>query len=245
MLLDARTGQCLWTHCSIGDTTLSGELPSLRGRGDLLFYVQPANVGYYLQRLDRATGGPVWPRPRLLTAKTVDPNAWNFDAEAVYGIEDHRLIARSRADGEVLWRRTLPAGAVWQARRIGDYLVVIPHSPTRVARFRFRLPLGAVQWVSGSLLAPGAVSPMSCYDPKTGQLIERLNFRIETPVRTVLAKRRIQEENSPAWMVRTSSLLASADGPVVRLASPQPFVALGREVWGLTGSRLRLSEPNR
>ena len=230
---DARTGQYQWTHRLAGASTLSGELPLLLGRGNLLLCVQPANIGYFLQRLDRASGKAVWPQPRLLAAKTLDLSAWTFDAEAVYSIEDRWLIARSVADGEILWRQRLPADG-GQARRVGDYLAVWPPAFGSETRFRFRSPLGTVQWDLGTALAPEAVFPLSCYDPKTGQLVQRLHFRIESPVRTALAKRRSAEEDAPAWMARTSSLLASTDGPVIRLGSPRPFVAIGSEVWGLT-----------
>ena len=235
-LLDSRTGKCLWTHLSDQSTTLSGELPSVLGRGDVLIHVQPRNAGYYLQRLDRATGKSLWPHSQRIAAKTLDLNVWTFDSQALYGIEDRFLIARSLTDGKVLWRRALPAGATWQARRIGDYLAVCACACTTTARFRFRSPLGAVQWDVGSLLAPDAISPLSCYDPKTGQLIQRLNFRIESPLRTTFGKRSIPQEGGRSWIVQTSSLLASERGPVIRLDSPRPFVALGGEVWGVDRS---------
>jgi len=235
ILLDARTGQCLWTHRPPGVTTRSGELPSVQGRGHLLLCVQPANIGYFLQRLDRVSGKAVWPRPQLLAAKTLDRGAWDFDAEAVYTIEDRLLVARSLADGNVLWRRPLPI-ANGQVRRVGDYLAVWPKTFDSETQFRFRSLLGTVQWDLGPLLAPEAVFPLSCYDPKTGQLVQRLNYRIESPIRTALAKRRLPEEGEHTWMLRVSSLLASEDGPVIRLDAAWPFVALGGEAWGLNSS---------
>jgi outer membrane protein assembly factor BamB len=235
VLLDARTGHSLWTHRLAGDTTSSGEMPSLLGRGDLLLCVQPANVGYYLQRLDRFSGKFLWPRPRLLTAKTLDPSAWTFDAEAVYSIEDRSLIARSLTDGQIRWQRPLPSAA-WKARRVGDYLAVSPQAFGAEMRFRFHSPLGAVQWHLDSLLAPEAICPVSCYDPKTGQLIQRWHFRLQSPVRTTLDKRFVREEGGRVRILRTSSLLASEHGPVIRLDSPRPFVAVGGEVWGLSAT---------
>jgi hypothetical protein len=198
--------------------------------------VQPANIGYLLNRLDRGSGKAVWPRPRLLTAKRLDPSAWTFDTEALYSIEDQLLIARSLADGEILWQRPLPTDAL-QVRRVVDYLFVAPQGFGPEARFRFRSPLGTVQWELGSLLAPEAVCPLSCYDPKTGQQIQSLHFRMESPARTTLEKRFLEEEGGRVRIVRTSSLLASADGPVIRLDSRRPFVAIGGEVWGLNGER--------
>jgi hypothetical protein len=239
VLLDERAGQCVWEHEWPEGTTPSGELPSVLGRGNLLWYVQPANIGYYLHRLDRATGKSIWPRPQLLTAKTVEVGSWAFDTEALFSIEDHLLVARSLTDGGVLWQRPLPVsdslllpGDAWQAKRVGDYLAVWPQA-SAAARLRFRTPLGPLQWDLGSLAFPETVFPVSCYDPKTGQLIQRLNFRIESPARTTPMKQTMQGERGRTWMVRTSSVLASVDGPVIRLDSPRPFVAVGGEVWGL------------
>ncbi len=234
--LDAQTGQCLWTYRLPGVTTLSGELPSVLGQGNLLLCVQPANIGYFLQRIDRATGKAVWPRPQLLAAKTLDLGAWAFDADEVYILEDRSLIARSVVDGEVLWRRSLP-DAGGQLRRVGDYLAVSPHALGSAAQIRFCSLLGTVQWDLNSLLAPEAVFPLSCYDPKTGQLVQRLQFRMESPMRTTWVKPRVQNEGARAWIVRTSSLLASKEGPVIRLNSPRPFVSVGGEAWGLTETR--------
>lgn len=234
-LLDTQSGQCLWTHRLDGFTTRSGEIPSMLGRGKMLLCVRPANVGYFLQRLDRNSGKTVWPRSRLLTAKTVDLSTWTFDDDAVYGIEDSWLTARSLTDGEILWRRPLPDGS-WQARRVGAYLAVWPQELGFEARFRFRSLLGTVQWDLGPLLAPDADFPLSCYDPKTGQVVQRLHFRVESPVRSTAAKRKIQRDGDRIWIARTSCLLASEDGPVVRLDSPRPFVAIGSEVWGLSAT---------
>jgi outer membrane protein assembly factor BamB len=237
VLVDAHTGKCLWTHRAAGDSTLSGALPSVLGRGEVLIYIQPANMGNYLHRLDPATGKAIWPQPLLLTAKTLDVSDWTFDPQALYGIEDRFLIARSLANGEVLWRRALPAGGAWQARRVGDYLALLPQASPATTRFRFRSLLAAVQWELGSLLAPDAISPVSWYDPKTGQLVQRLNFRIEAAPRTTFRTRTISQEESRTRTVRTSSLLASQDGPAIHLATPRPFVALGGEIWGLTATQ--------
>jgi hypothetical protein len=242
VLLDARTGQPLWTHTLTGGTTLSGEVPQVMGHDDVLLCVRPANVGYFLQRLDRATGKSIWSQPCLLNMKSLNLTAWTFDHEAVYGVEETSLIARSLADGRVLWRRPLEGANGWQARRMGDYLTVWPMPSVEDAVFRFRSPLGAVQWKLGPLLTPEAVFAVACLDPKTGPLIQRLNFRIETPARTAWERRRTASSGRFV-AARTSALLASADGPMVRLNSPQPMIASGGEVWGLTvGAEVRDAE---
>jgi outer membrane protein assembly factor BamB len=236
VLLDALTGQSRWTHTLNGETTRSGEVPQVLGRGDMLLLVVPMNFGYFLQRLDRATGKPVWPRPHLLTMKTLDTFAWAFDREAVYFVEDRSLIARSLADGRVMWQHPLDAADGWHVRRVGDFLMVYPVPSGGESQFRFRSPLGSVQWKVDSSLKHEAVFTVACHDPKTGKLVQRLNFRIESPARMTCAARSIGEDRRRSLVIQASSLLASEDGPVVRIASPRPFVAVGGDVWGLSAA---------
>ncbi len=237
VLLDGRTGTVRWTRTLTTGTTLSGEIPQLLGGGDLLLCVTPTNIGYELQRLDRATGKPVWPQPYLLAMKTLDTSGWSFDHDTVYFAEDRLLTARSLADGGGLWQRPLEPGASWRVRRVGDFLAVYPVLPAAREQLRFRSPLGPVQWNMDRSLTPEAVFPVLCCDPKTGERIERLNFRIESPARLRIGKRRTGGEDRPSLVVQASSWLAGADGPVVRLATPRPFIAAGGEVWGLSPAR--------
>ncbi len=236
VLLDTQTGQCLWTYRLTGVSTRSGELPSVVGRGNLLLCVEPANIGYFLQRIDRASGKAIWPRARLLDAKLLDIDALTFDADAVYAIEGSLLTARSLVDGETLWRNPLPVGD-GHVRRVGEYLAVFPKALGSPSRSRFRSLLGTVEWNGISLLAPETVIPVLCFDPKTGQIMQRLHFRIESPIRTTLEKRRTPQQSDWAWILRSSSLSASKDGPVIRLDVPRPYVAFGGEVWGFSGER--------
>jgi hypothetical protein len=235
-LIDNRTGQTLWTHTLPTGTTLSGEYPQALGRGDVLFVVKPANIGYFLQRLDRASGKSLWDHPILLTGKTVDLNTWTFDQEAVYGIEERSLTARSLTDGKVVWQRSLDGAGGWQVRRVGDSLMVWPRPSAEDARFRFRSPLGALQWNLGPLLTPESVFTVGCRDPKTGQLVQRLNFRLESPARTTWRGRTTERFGGRVLMARTSSLLASEHGPMVRVDSPRPMIAAGEGVWGLSAA---------
>jgi outer membrane protein assembly factor BamB len=236
VLLDSRTGAVRWTHSLTAGTTLSGEVPQVLGGGDLLLCVTPTNVGYYLQRLDRATGKPVWPQPCLLALKTLDTTAWTFDREAVYFVEGRKLIARSLADGAGLWQRPLEPAGTWRVRRVGDFLAVHPVPPAAGEQMRFRSSFGSVQWNVDASLTPEAVFPVLCCDPKTGERIERLNLRIESPARIRLVKRSTGGDRVPSLVVQASSLFAGEDGPVVRLAAPRPFVAVGGEVWGLSAA---------
>jgi outer membrane protein assembly factor BamB/tetratricopeptide (TPR) repeat protein len=232
-LIDARTGRLAWTHVLPGGTTRSGEAPQLVGRGSLVLLATPANVGYFLQRLDRASGKALWPRPRLLTMRRLDVSTWTFDQEAVYLADDHELMALSLADGQERWNVSLSAAGSWQLRRDDAALFVYPSTAAAEARFRFRSGLGVVQWNWGPALVPEAAFGLECRDPKSGQLVQRLRFRIETPPRTT-TQRRTTEAGGRSLVLQTSSYLASAEGPVVHLARSGTFIAVGGEVWGLS-----------
>jgi outer membrane protein assembly factor BamB len=234
ILVDARTGRVLWTYAVPGGTTQSGEAPQLTGRGRLLLLAIPTNVGYFLQRLDRASGKALWPRPRLLTLRALDVSTWTFDQQAVYLADEQELMAFSLADGRARWRVPLSATGVWQVRHGESILFVCPSTSGPEGRIRFRSPLGRVQWKWDPALVPEAVFGLECRDPDTGQLVQRLAFRVHSPPRTATQRRVTQEGGGRSLVLQTSPFLASAEGPVVRLADSGTFVAVGGEVWGLS-----------
>ncbi len=210
-LLDAKTGRRQWIYRPPGGTVFSGEMPSVLGNGNALFFVQPLNVGYSLIRLDPASGKSHWPRSLLLDAKELQPSAWSLDAETLYTIEEDQLTARATADGKVVWQRPLRGFARWQTHRVGSSLVVSPS--------------GAIEWQWRSWLGREAMCPVAFYDPKTGQLIQRCHFRLETPL-------------SPR-IVASFKRKESGCNSFVHLDSPQPFVAVGGDLWGLTSNEER------
>jgi outer membrane protein assembly factor BamB len=231
-LIDARTGRRLWTYALPGGTTPSGELPQVLGRDQLLLLAMPTNVGYSLQHLDRASGKPLWPRPRLLVMRTLDVMTWAFDSEALYLVEDQTLKALSLADARVLWDQALGGAGSWQVRRGDDYLLVYCVPSVLEATFQFRSSLGNVQWIWGPSLAPETIFAIQCREAKTGRLVQRLNFRIESPARTSVQRKK-EGQGGRSLVLHSSALLASESGPVVRLDASGSFVAAGGEVWGL------------
>jgi hypothetical protein len=230
--VDARTGRRLWTYALPGGTTPSGELPQVLGRAKLLLLAMPTNIGYFLQRLDRASGKPLWPRPRLLAMGALDVTTWTFDSEAVYLAENQSLKAFSLVDGRVLWEKALTGTESWRVRRGDEYLLVYRIPSVRDATFRFRSLLGNVQWMWGPLLAPEPIFAIQCREAKTGCLAQRLNFRLESPARTIALRKR-ECQGGRSLVFHSSALLASESGPVVRLDASGSFVAAGGDVWGL------------
>lgn len=231
-LIDAATGRRLWTYALPGGTTPSGELPQVLGRNGLLLLAMPTNIGYFLQRLDRASGRPLWPRPRLLAMRTLDVMTWTFDSAAVYLAEDQTLKAYSLADGRVLWEQALSGAGNWQVRRGDEYLLAYCIPSGSEATFRFRSPLGNVQWIWGPSLVSEPVFAIQCREAKTGHLVQRFNFRIESPARTSV-QRKMEGQGGRSLVLHSSALLASESGPVVRLDASGSFVAVGGELWGL------------
>src|SRR5262249_47274895 len=124
-----------------------------------------------------------------------------------------------------------------------DYLAVSLGESVE-ARFRFRTPLGPLQWDLGSLAFPESIFPLSFYDPKSGKLVQRVNLRIESPLRTTLTRKWSREDSSSIWNVRTPSLSASRNGPVIRLDGQHPFIAAGAGIWGLTDRQVPVNEPD-
>ena len=130
VLLDPASGREVWTYTLPGATTRTGEAPRLTVGPHALLLAWATNIGWRLQRLDPATGKPLWTDPPLVNVGELDVEGWSQDGDAFYGVQDRVLFARSLKDGAVLWQRPLagPAGR-WRTRRVGDAC-----SPTRCRR---------------------------------------------------------------------------------------------------------------
>ncbi len=224
--VDAKTGKSLWTYALRGATTRSGEPPLVVGRGDALLVVEPANVGYWLQRLDR-DGKPQWARPRLLALDRLREAEWAVDGSAIYHVQGAKVVARALIDGKVLWER-LQKGGPWRLSRVGDYLLAWPER-TAALRFQFRSGLGSLQWTAGPV-ARGRAIPVLCLDAKTGHLVQRLNF-LPSPANGKGEARRDQR-GAWAWLGPEAE---GWPGPFVRLTSGGMVVAVGGRAWLLGG----------
>ena len=110
--LDPASGREVWTYTLPGVTTRTGEAPRLAAGPDALLLAWATNIGWRLQRLDPATGKRAWPDPPLVNVSELDVAGWSVDADAIYGVQDRVLFARSLRDGAVLWEQPLtgPAG---------------------------------------------------------------------------------------------------------------------------------------
>jgi cellulose synthase operon protein C len=175
LLFRTDTGRARWTHTPPGETTRSGEPPLVVGGPDALLVAVPLNVGLRLQRLDPATGRPLWKNPPLLPPGRLDPGAWAFDPETFYHADSGVLTARSLADGTVRWQSALAGeGDGWGVKRTPSAVVAYP-ARVAGARFQFRWLFGSVQY-RGRPPRGGAMWAASWLAPKDGRLVQRLNL---------------------------------------------------------------------
>jgi outer membrane protein assembly factor BamB len=179
LMLDASTGNEIWSYAVPGVTTRTGEAPQVAADPDALLIAEPTNLGWRLQRLDRATGKPVWDAPPLLNVLDPAVGDWALDADAAYGVQDGALFCRSLKDGKIVWEGPTdgPPGR-WRVRRVGGLLLAHP-AGARGAQFQFRWPFGALQWDVSR--PPGFETggfPVLLADTRTGRPVQRLNCAV-------------------------------------------------------------------
>jgi outer membrane protein assembly factor BamB len=184
-LQDLKTGQEVWVYSIPGITTLSGEAPQVVGAAQAILVVIPTNLGYQVQRLDRATGKPLWPRPCQLSAKPVTASQWAIDEEAFYYVQAGTLYAHALADGKRLWEQALPATAAsWQVQRWRDCLLVYPARMVG-GHFHCRWLTASLQWEGGPPMNQLREFPIQFHEAKTGRLLRRWSCQADRPRGTV------------------------------------------------------------
>ena len=179
VLFDGISGKTIWKHVIPQSSTLTGEAPQVIVVGSNILLLMPNNLGCTLQRLDRATGKPLWEVAPLLEPKApLDVAGWSLDKTAVYYVQDQLLTARSLADGTILWRQSLPtAGGPWRTHRIGDAVLACPAETGR-RQFQFRWQMFSLQWEMDHSreIGVGRGLPVTCCEAKSGRLVQRLNL---------------------------------------------------------------------
>lgn len=202
-LLDLATGKEVWRRPLGRDPSLTGEPPQVLGGGDTLLVLVPRNFGQELQRLDPATGAPLWAKPRLIEEDDIDLSRAAVGPEAVYLVAGGLLRAVHLANGRPLWDCPLRGGAgPWQVRLTrGGLLAYSDRARTELdaghtaRRSRAAdvaglyptlapLPLGAALATAlaarQQALSAGQF-PVLLIDPGDGQPVQRLNFATRGP----------------------------------------------------------------
>jgi hypothetical protein len=232
LMLDAATGKALWSYAVPGETTRSGEPPLVVPAGGALVVVEPLNLGYRLQKLDGATGKPLWPDAPLLDLEALGPAGWVAAGQTLYHAGGNQLSAWSLSDGERLWRRPLPAAGPWRLERDNGRLLAC-RDRAAAARFRFRWLGASLQWHIGPLPAGDAWS-VFLLDAGNGGLIHRVALEPEA-----IPRRAASGWNAPplAWPALSIDRdEAGAPGPVLVRDHRGIIAAVGNRVVSLAVS---------
>jgi outer membrane protein assembly factor BamB len=226
-------GEPVWRYALEGRTTGTGEFPRVLAAADGLLVVSPLNIGLRLDRLDRDTGKVSWQQPYLLSDARLDAGGWAAGREAAFYTGEATLSARSLVDGRVLWQRPLPPGWTWAVRDVGEALLVYPDlRPSTDCRFP--CPGGSLQYLAGPPLAPGYTFPVLVCDPRTGQMIQRLNL----PCRPRAGVRLGTGRAFTVWTGPASPPPDSGTANAEVYAGPAGvLVALAGDLWALTRDR--------
>ncbi len=232
--LDLPTGRVQWERALPRPLSLSGEPPDLVGDDRTVLAVLPRNYGFTLRRLDPKSGAFAWSDEVPLGPDRVPPTSFAFDTQAAFVASRNIATALSLADGSTLWECSLPAPTGdWSLRRVSSLLIAYP-TTGRKRKFDSR-------WLSVSLQLtvaqppeehPGHGMPVLLLDPKTGEVLQRLNFFAEPRSETQVGIGDVLTDR-PRLRMETG-----AGSPVVlRETSRGLIVAWDGRVWGLRNTR--------
>jgi outer membrane protein assembly factor BamB len=229
LAIELATGKQLWDFALDAAVSLTGETPELLGTPDWLLVLIRHNYGSFLECLDPRTGKRRWPEPLFLGTKPAELEQGTIDDSAAYFMVDGMLCARALADGKLIWEKPLPASpARWRARRVQDYLLAFPGARESTC-LRWT-------WLFHSLdlciTAPqGDYFPVLALDPKTGTLVQRLNFRAPAPRMVLHGNWHTGLSLVP--QVYREGLAQQDPEPVLQVCGRGFALALGSEAWGL------------
>lgn len=170
-LYDLTNGALVWTWAIPAKTTSRLEPIRLLGVGSTVWVQVPVNIGHEIHRLELRTGKQQSDLPRLIRAEPLNLAMGQVLGDMVYLVEGDAVVARSRLDGAVRWRRALPVGpAEYRVERIGDEVVILP-AASRVAGGKFHCLLGTLEWKMGYPPAAGGLVgvPVLRLDATTGK----------------------------------------------------------------------------
>lgn len=172
--LDLGNNRCKWTYTPNLPTTLSGELPHLFFRNEILLALIPRNYGYDLERIDPKTGKNIWKPAARLCKDTFDDKSIAIAQGRVYYVSGRGMYCRSLADGRLVWKRKLRESATpWRLERTRQALIVYPAPPKAelvllpAGNIAVRLPLRE------RLVYPFA---LYVHDLDSGKELQKLDF---------------------------------------------------------------------
>ncbi len=188
LLLNAASGQIVWTYQPMGLTSLTGSPTQIFGTKDQVLALVSRNIGPELVRLSSDRGSAYWRVPFLPDAVVADNAA--LDEVAAYFACGDVLQARSLRDGALIWRQPLVAGAGaearsmggWRCVRAGDALLVCLTGQVSIPWIMplvcpFSRPLG---YFSHAKTEPDR--SVLIFDPRSGQCMQRLPLAEDSPL---------------------------------------------------------------
>ncbi len=233
-MLDPASDREVWTYILPGMTTRTGEAPRLSVGPDAVLLAWATNIGWRVQRLDRATGQPIWADPPLFNVGDLDVDGWSQDADAFYGVAGSRPL-RPIAEGRrgVVGTAGGRAGGPLADAAGRRQPVRLSHSRRAARNFN---SVGCWGGYNGKVGFPpeeesGRGFPVACHDARTGRLVQRLNF----PVAPQSFARLDPDETRRAAGVRRWGTVEGR--PLVQLSAHGLVVAAAGRAWGLSAMK--------
>lgn len=125
--IELSSGREIWKFEPRWPTSSSGEALSVLGDKKTLLAVVPRNYGYEIERLDPASGRPVWEdEPRLVGRRRADLQGLSAGEDVLYQVGHNSLACRSLHTGKVLWKKKLPRAGAWQTRPTPTGVITFP-----------------------------------------------------------------------------------------------------------------------
>jgi outer membrane protein assembly factor BamB len=220
-MLEGRAGQEIWHHELPFRGTLTGELPRVLGDAKSIFVLAPRNYGSSLQRLEPATGKPLWPQEQLLSTEMLGVDQVAFDDRAVYFVAGDVVSARDLSDGHTLWKLPLngPRGR-WRLARVVGLLLA---SPVDLAE-PLQLKRAPIEWTLAKLSLPPLAErderptlSLTLIDPRTGQLMQQLNFPLASFART--ARKLLDPQPGPDFVLSGEGIVIGVPGRACRFTT--------------------------
>jgi outer membrane protein assembly factor BamB/tetratricopeptide (TPR) repeat protein len=242
-VLDTRTGETIWTYTVPNPVSLTGEALQAVGNGDALLILVSRNSLYDLVCLDGRTGTLRWSKTHFRGTQGMDLDGGAIDAEAAYLVQGDSLFAYALADGRLLYSAPLPAHAEhWQILRTPQWLICYPRN-YHAAQWRLRWLFASAQLRLSPAPAAEPERSLAVFicDPRTGRLLQRLNFSAAA------------ERATWCWAVDSSLALfpqlsrrfvtLPESAPALQISERGIMMEWQEQAWGLRASRSSPLDP--
>jgi outer membrane protein assembly factor BamB len=227
---DFPAGTPAWSFQLGGPTSQTGAPPQVLGGEETLLVIVSRNFGYTLQTIDPETGRALWPDEILLGSDSVSTGSVAWDQNSVYVTTRSTLRSLAREDGRLLWTKAFPSiPGGWLLLRVPSALLAWP-AAVRRTDCSFRWLGNSTEWSVAYPPEdrPGRGIPLLVLDPRTGKLVQRLNFQswLRTQGKTVMGQ---------SWGViptlRACRRLDSQKSPIVQWTGSGILIAWFGQAW--------------